>query len=68
MIIDLVEMRIKQYIGYYKTILHSVGDRRGCAHMVLDLQLPMQSVLITTNVSSNPAPERCTQYNIKVCQ
>ena len=63
MIIDLVEMRIQQYIGYYKTILHSVGDRR-CAHMVLDLQLPMQSVLITTNVSSNPALERCTQYNI----
>ena len=31
----------------------------------LDLQLPMQSVPITTNVvSSNPAQVRCTRYNI----
>ena len=31
----------------------------------LDLQLPMQSVSITTNVvSSNPAQGRCTRYNI----
>ena len=31
----------------------------------LDLQLPMQSVLITTNVmSSNPAQMRCTRYHI----
>jgi hypothetical protein len=31
----------------------------------LDLQLPMQSVPITTEVvSSNPAQMRCTQYNI----
>jgi hypothetical protein len=31
----------------------------------LDLQLPMQSVPITTNiVSSNPAQARCTRYNI----
>ena len=31
----------------------------------LDLQLPMQSVPITTNVlSSNPAQTRCTRYNI----
>jgi hypothetical protein len=31
----------------------------------LDLQLPMQSVLITTNVgSSNTAQARCTRYNI----
>ena len=32
---------------------------------LLDLQLPMQSVPITTNVeSSNPIQVRCTQYNI----
>ena len=32
---------------------------------LLDLQLPMQSVPITTNiVSSNPAQTRCTRYNI----
>ena len=31
----------------------------------LDLQLPMQSVPITTNiVSLNSAQARCTQYNI----
>jgi hypothetical protein len=31
----------------------------------LDLQLPMQSVPITTEVvSSNPTQMRCTQYNI----
>jgi hypothetical protein len=35
----------------------------------LDLQLPMQSVPITSNVvSSNPAQARCTRYNINVCQ
>ena len=37
----------------------------------LDLQLPVHSVPITTNVvSSNPAQARCTWYNImwKVCQ
>jgi hypothetical protein len=33
--------------------------------LLLDLQLPMQSVSITTNVvSSNPAQVRCTRYNI----
>ena len=33
--------------------------------MVMDLQLPVQLVPITTNVvSSNPAQMRCTQYNI----
>ena len=31
----------------------------------LDLQLPMQSVPITTNVvTSNPAQARCNRYNI----
>ena len=31
----------------------------------LDLQLPMQSVPITTNVvNSNPAQARCNRYNI----
>jgi hypothetical protein len=31
----------------------------------LDLQIPMQSMPITTNVvSSNSAEERCTRYNI----
>jgi hypothetical protein len=31
----------------------------------LDLQLPMHSVPITTNVvSANPAQARCTRYNI----
>ena len=31
----------------------------------LDLQLPMQSVSITTNVvNSDPALARCTRYNI----
>jgi hypothetical protein len=31
----------------------------------LDLQLPVQSVPITTNVvSSNPAQAKCTRYNI----
>ena len=40
-------------------------NRRGCDRMVFDLQLPMQSVPITTNVvSSNPYQARCTQYNI----
>ena len=35
----------------------------------LDLQLPMQSVPITSNVVSlNPAQARCTRYNINVCQ
>jgi hypothetical protein len=35
----------------------------------LDLQLPMQSVPITSNVvSSNPAQAGCTRYNINVCQ
>jgi len=33
--------------------------------MVVDLQLPMQSVHITTNVvRSNSAQARCTRYNI----
>jgi hypothetical protein len=37
----------------------------GRDHMELDLQLPMQSVPITTNVvSSNPAQARCSGYNI----
>jgi hypothetical protein len=32
----------------------------------LDLQLPMQSVHITSKVvSSNPVQARCTRYNIK---
>jgi len=32
---------------------------------LMDLQLPMQLVPITTNVvSSNPAQESCTRYNI----
>jgi len=32
---------------------------------MVDLQLPMQSVPITTNfVSSNPTQARCTRYNI----
>jgi hypothetical protein len=32
---------------------------------ILDLQLPMQSVPITTNVASlNPVQARCTRYNI----
>ena len=32
---------------------------------LLDLQLPEQSVIITTHdMSSNPAQARCTQYNI----
>jgi hypothetical protein len=32
---------------------------------MVDLQLPMQSVPVTTNiVSSNPAQVKCTQYNI----
>jgi hypothetical protein len=32
---------------------------------ILDLQLPMQSVPITTNVVSlNPVQARCTRYNI----
>ena len=43
----------------------SCRSRRGRDHMELDLQLPMQSVLITTNVvSSNPAQARCSGYNI----
>ena len=43
----------------------SCRSHRGRDHMELDLQLPMQSVLITTNVvSSNPAQARCSGYNI----
>ena len=42
--------------------------RRGSDRMVvtaMDLQLPMPSVPITTEVvSSNPAQARCTRYNI----
>jgi len=37
------------------------------AVVVVDLQLPMQSVPITTNVVSlNPLHARCTQYNIVI--
>jgi hypothetical protein len=47
--------------------LNSLG-RRGRDRMVvtvMDLQLPMPSVPITTEVvSSNPAQARCTRYNI----
>ena len=33
--------------------------------LYLDLKLPMESALITTNVvSSNPTQARCTRYNI----
>ena len=40
--------------------------RRGCDRMVVDLQLPIQSVYITTNVvNSNPTQAKCTRYNIK---
>jgi hypothetical protein len=40
--------------------------RRGRDRMVVDLQLPIQSVYITTNVvNSNPTQARCTRYNIK---
>jgi hypothetical protein len=40
----------------------TVGGHRGCDRKV---QLPVQSVPITTNVvSSNPAKARCTRYNI----
>jgi hypothetical protein len=38
---------------------------RGRDRMVVDVQLPVQSVPITTKVvSSNPVQARCTQYNI----
>ena len=40
--------------------------RRGRDRMVVDLQLPIQSVYITTNVvNSIPTQARCTRYNIK---
>jgi hypothetical protein len=43
--------------------------RRGRDRMVVDLQLPVQSVPITTEiVSSNPAQARCTTLCDKVCQ
>ena len=39
--------------------------RRGRNRMVVDLQLLMQSVLITTKVvGSNPDQAMCTRYNI----
>ena len=42
--------------------------RRGRDRMVVDLQLPVQSVPITTEiVSSNPAQARCTTLCDKVC-
>ena len=42
------------------------GFRFTGGHRGRDLQLPMQSVHITTNaVSSNLAQMRCTRYNIK---
>jgi hypothetical protein len=42
-----------------------VGGRRGRDRMILDLQLPMQSVPITTNVvSSNPTQAK-QHYVIK---
>ena len=35
---------------------------------LLDIQLPMKSLPITTNVlSSNPTQARCTRYNIQGC-
>ena len=43
--------------------------RRGCDRMVVDLQLYVQSIPITTNVvSSNPFLARCTRICDKVCQ
>ena len=46
-----------------------IRGRRSRDRMVLDLQLPMQSVPITTNaVSSNPSQVRCTTLCDKVCQ
>jgi hypothetical protein len=51
---------------FYSISVHG-GGHRGHDRMVvfLDLQLPMQSVPITTNVvSSNPVQVRCTRYNI----
>jgi hypothetical protein len=41
------------------------STHRGRDHMVVDLQLPVQYVPITTKVvSSNPTQARCTRYNI----
>jgi hypothetical protein len=46
-----------------------IRGRRSRDRLVLDLQLPMQSVPITTNaVSSNPSQARCTTLCDKVCQ
>jgi hypothetical protein len=42
-----------------------LGGHHSHDRMVLDFQLPVQSVHITTNVvSSKPAQTRCTRYNI----
>ena len=52
------------YIGN-KTNTTSWGSVMVVIVRQLDLQLPMQSVPITTNVvSSNPAQARCIRYNI----
>jgi hypothetical protein len=41
----------------------------GCDRLVVELQLPMQTVPITTNVVSlNLAETRCTQYNSDLLQ
>jgi len=45
--------------------LYTDRYRRGRDRMVVGLQLPMQSMTITTDVvSSNPAQARCARYNI----
>jgi hypothetical protein len=47
-----INHNILLYTSDLFSIIFKARDRRGCDHMVVDLQLPMQSVPITTNVVS----------------
>jgi hypothetical protein len=50
---------------YFNLFVSVKRVRRGRNRMVVDLELPMQSVSITTNiVSSNTAQTRYVRYNI----
>jgi hypothetical protein len=59
-VVYVFESRSGKTYHYYH-----IRSRRGRDHMLLDLQLPVQSVPITTNVVSlNPAQTKCIRYNI----
>ena len=65
----IIEHHIEILVLYDMTVWLGIPCLNGAVIVVivweLDLQLPVQSVPITTTVvSSNPSQVRCTRYNI----